>query len=185
MRSNGPIIKSFYNLSDGNTWLTYLLDKEIPLLHLLVQNIFQLRQCYDFYNSREPFDLFTVILNDGSEGWEPDGNVTTFVINEPEVDPDYSTVIVNTIQDNLVICAVDYLWSGEFEVHCDMPPADGAQLRYTVINMDPIEVNYPTAEKLAERYENLTEGVVVGELPSLIDSLEHINRTDTISMPPN
>ena len=84
-----------------------------------------------------------------------DGNVTTFVIDDVEVHPDFSTVIVNTIQDNFVICVIDYLWSGAFEINCNVPPADGAQLKYTVINLYLIEVGYPRADELVERYENL------------------------------
>lgn len=140
-------------------------------------------QVYDVLSEifREPFDVFSVHLYDGSYGWEPDGNATTFVIDEPEVHPDFSTVIVNTIQGNFVICAVDYLWNEAFEVNCNLPPADGAQLKYTVINMDPIEVGYPIADELAERYENLTEGVIVGLSPLTNQSIgrESDDRTDS------
>ena len=83
--------------------------------------------------------MFSVILHDGSRGWTPNGTANTFVIDEIEVHPDYSTILVNTIQDNIVICAVDYLYAdGYFEVKCNEAPADGTTLKYVVINRDPI-----------------------------------------------
>lgn len=41
----------------------------------------------------EPFDLFSVMLHDGTFGWEPDGNTTTFIID----DIDVNSLTVNSI----------------------------------------------------------------------------------------
>lgn len=116
----------------------------------------------------EPFDLFSVMLNDGSFGWEPDGKNTTFTIDDVRVHPFESTVLVNTIQENYVVCAVDYLYSdGYFEVNCNDPPADGATLKYVVINQEP-EVYFPLGNE-TERFENVSG--------SDIDEQERIDRT--------
>lgn len=69
-----------------------------------------------------------------------------------------STVLINTIQENFVVCAVDYLYSdGYFEVNCNEPPADGATLKYVVINQEP-EV-YSPMDNETERFENVSGSV--------------------------
>lgn len=109
-----------------------------------------------------PFDLYSVVLFDGDFGWEPDGNRTTFVIDDflaslGDLHPSHSTVLINTIQENYVVCAVDYLFSdGYFEVNCNEPPADGAKLKYVVINQEPI-VPAPVGNE-TERFENVSAG---------------------------
>jgi hypothetical protein len=115
--------------------------------------------------------IFTQILYDDDSGhiwgWDPDNTVTTFLIEEPLIDPLSSTVLVNTHVFNFVVCGVDYLTYGYFEVTCDRPPAEGGELHYTVINVEPLPIPGPEiSSELTQRYENATEGVQVAELPS-------------------
>jgi hypothetical protein len=82
---------------------------------------------------------------DNARGWNPDGKTNTFTISDSDVSPLRSTVLVNTKQGNFVNCAVDYLWSGAFEVQCinikpgqlgTGGPWNGGELHYVVFNRD-------------------------------------------------
>ena len=79
------------------------------------------------------------ILLDNSEGnvigWNPNGNRMSFTIFDEQFNPDTSTVIVNTFQSNFVVCNVDYMYDGAFEVNCTNAPANGGQLHYTIVNL--------------------------------------------------
>jgi hypothetical protein len=86
----------------------------------------------------------TVILRDdlagNQRGWDPNGTRTTFWINDEDVAAAKSTVLVNTIQKNYVICSVDsmaYSAPG-FEVKCinesGEGPSNGGELHYTVFS---------------------------------------------------
>jgi hypothetical protein len=92
-----------------------------------------------------PWSCASKIIKDSSEGnnlgWNPDGTITTFTINEPCYREFDSVVLVN-IKDggsNFEVCNVDYhtdipeIPLRSFEVHCDQPPADGSELRYMVL----------------------------------------------------
>jgi hypothetical protein len=76
----------------------------------------------------------TVFLLDGMGGWNPNGVATVFEIAEPLAET--SGVIVNV--DSTVaadpVCSASQTFSGEIEVWCTSPPADGSTLLYTVIN---------------------------------------------------
>ena len=78
------------------------------------------------------------ILKDTAEfhakGWDPNGKATTFLISESIINPNKSVVLINTVQSNFVVCSVDWLTTGYFEVNCNNPPADGAELHYIVFN---------------------------------------------------
>jgi hypothetical protein len=67
-------------------------------------------------------------------GWDPNGVWRTFFISDKCVDPIKSTVLINTIQGNYVVCSVDYLVDEGFEVNCDLAPSDGGELHYIVFN---------------------------------------------------
>lgn len=78
-----------------------------------------------------------------ARGWNPNGVTNTFTISDPDVNPLRSTVLVNTKQLNFVNCAVDYLYSGGFEVQCinikpgtfgQGGPWNGGELHYIVFN---------------------------------------------------
>jgi hypothetical protein len=71
---------------------------------------------------------------DISEVWDPNGSWRTFVISDKCVDPIKSTVLINTIQGNFVVCSVDYLFDEAFEVRCDVAPSNGGELHYIVFN---------------------------------------------------
>ena len=88
-----------------------------------------------------------VILLDNAfgnaRGWNPNGVTNTFTISDSDVNPLRSTVLVNTKQLNFVNCAVDYLYSGSFEVQCinikpgtfgQGGPWNGGELHYVVFN---------------------------------------------------
>ena len=68
-------------------------------------------------------------------GWNPNGNRISFTIFDDQFNPETSTVIVNTFQSNFVVCNVDYMYNGAFEVNCNNAPANAGQLHYTIINL--------------------------------------------------
>jgi hypothetical protein len=69
-----------------------------------------------------------------AKGWNPNGILRTFTISDSCVNPLNSVVLVNTKQSNFVICAVDYLVSGAFEVNCNLAPSNNGELHYDVFN---------------------------------------------------
>jgi hypothetical protein len=87
----------------------------------------------------QQFSMANRILLDNSEGnvigWNPNGNRMSFTIFDEQFNPDTSTVIVNTFQSNFVVCNVDYMYDGAFEVNCTNAPANGGQLHYTIVNL--------------------------------------------------
>ena len=87
----------------------------------------------------QQFSMANRILLDNSEGnvigWNPNGNRMSFTIFDEQFNPDTSTVIVNTFQSNFVVCNVDYMYDGAFEVNCTNAPANGGQLHYTILNL--------------------------------------------------
>lgn len=87
----------------------------------------------------QQFSMANRILLDNSEGniigWNPNGNRMSFTIFDEQFNPDTSTVIVNTFQSNFVVCNVDYMYDGAFEVNCTNAPTNGGQLHYTIVNL--------------------------------------------------
>jgi hypothetical protein len=87
----------------------------------------------------QQFSMANRILLDNSEGniigWNPNGNRMSFTIFDEQFNPDTSTVIVNTFQSNFVVCNIDYMYDGAFEVNCTNAPANGGQLHYTIVNL--------------------------------------------------
>lgn len=87
----------------------------------------------------QQFSMANRILLDNGEGniigWNPNGNRMSFTIFDEQFNPDTSTVIVNTFQSNFVVCNVDYMYDGAFEVNCTNAPANGGQLHYTIVNL--------------------------------------------------
>jgi hypothetical protein len=114
---------------------------------------------------------FTKIVRDNpagnAVGWDPDGLKHTFVIDDPEVTVN-DTILINTHQDNFVVCSVDYRPNfGSFEVNCiettpgfeppignitvlEGGPDDGAILFYTVITANNVPVTVSPADLLAQ-----------------------------------
>ena len=87
----------------------------------------------------QQFSMANRILLDNSEGnvigWNPNGNRMSFTIFDEQFNPDKSIIIVNTFQSNFVVCNVDYMYDGAFEVNCTNAPANGGQLHYTILNL--------------------------------------------------
>ena len=87
----------------------------------------------------QQFSMANRILLDNSEGnvigWNPNDSRMSFTIFDEQFNPDTSTVIVNTFQSNFVVCNVDYMYDGAFEVNCTNAPANGGQLHYTIVNL--------------------------------------------------
>jgi hypothetical protein len=117
--------------------------------------------------------VFTNILydDDGGHnwGWDPNNSANTFLINDTRIVGLSSTVVVNTHQPpkSFVICVPDFLIDKHFEVTCNKAPREGAQLRYTIINVEPLLPPTPSVSKeIEERYENVSEGIEMGPLPS-------------------
>jgi hypothetical protein len=69
-----------------------------------------------------------------AKGWNPSGTTRSFFISDSCVNPLTSVVVVNTKQQNFVVCSVDYLVSGAFEVNCNLAPANLGELHYSVFN---------------------------------------------------
>ena len=81
------------------------------------------------------------ILNDGQNGWSPNGLAEQFTIGDAAVKLSNSHVYVSVDEPSdvgplavNVVCMVEDISDGAFEVVCDLPPSDGSKLRYTVIN---------------------------------------------------
>jgi hypothetical protein len=79
-----------------------------------------------------------VLKDTNAFGWNPDGNETRFIIEEPCYS-DKSIVLVNTKDGdvegpefNTEVCNVDYSDVKLFEVYCNNAPFDGSDLRYVV-----------------------------------------------------
>ena len=87
----------------------------------------------------QQFSMANRILLDNSEGnvigWNPNDSRMSFTIFDEQFNPDTSIVIVNTFQSNFVVCNVDYMYDGAFEVNCTNAPANGGQLHYTIVNL--------------------------------------------------
>ena len=113
--------------------------------------------------------IFTNILydvdDDHNYGWDPDSRANTFLINESRVDRLSSTVLVDTHQMGHSICGTDWITDGYFEVYCPLPPPEGAQLRYTVINVGQLQPPIPSVKKeIEERYSNVSKDTVLGPM---------------------
>jgi hypothetical protein len=78
-------------------------------------------------------------------GWDPDGAKKVFGIVDSKFNVQNSVVLVNTINQNFVVCSVDYRVetsiNSAFEVNCGndddnaAAPVDGAVLDYVIISM--------------------------------------------------
>jgi len=100
-------------------------------------------------------------------GWNPDGSVTTFTIEDPCYIKADSTVLIN-VKDggpNFEVCNVDFASDfGFFEVFCNAPPAEGSELHY-IIFVDfkhVVGMEAPTPEEevpsdIAARQQNSTQ----------------------------
>src|SRR5262245_58429112 len=107
-------------------------------------------------------------------GWDPNGSYDTFRITDLSVSPMKSTVNVNVVQDTdeygPLLCSVDQLIVGGFEVACDFPPDYDAVLHYTVLNSANVESSGPAflgqdVESLVAS-QNLTGGFSAGGFSS-------------------
>jgi hypothetical protein len=107
-------------------------------------------------------------------GWEPNGSYDTFRITDLSVSPIKSTVNVNVVQDTdkygTLVCSVDQLIVGGFEVACNNPPDYDAVLHYTVLNNANVESSGPAflgqdVESLVAG-QNLTAGFSAGGFSS-------------------
>jgi hypothetical protein len=83
------------------------------------------------------------ILHDGQNGWNPDAplGLDTFMISDSAVKASNSHVYISVDEPSdvgplavNVVCMVEDIINNQFQVVCDLPPADGSVLRYTVIN---------------------------------------------------
>ena len=119
----------------------------------------------------DPNDRNGLSLN---QGWDPNGSYDTFQITDLSVSPIESTVNVNVVQDDdvpdTIVCSVDYLIVGGFEVACDSPPGYNAVLHYTVLNSANVESSGPAylgqdVEFLVTS-QNLTGGFSAGGFSS-------------------
>ena len=107
-------------------------------------------------------------------GWDPNSRANTFLINESRVNPLSSTIIVNTHQEGMVICATDFITYKFFEVSWNKAPSEGAQLHYTVINVQPpLQPPSPSISKEIEaRYKNVSKDILMGPLPPLVETTQ-------------
>jgi hypothetical protein len=94
------------------------------------------------FGSDTPWSCASKVLTDSPEGnalgWNPNGGRTIFPIDEPCYLENDSIVLVN-VKDgalNFEVCNVDYSTDGFFEVFCNAPPAEGSELRYSVLVQD-------------------------------------------------
>lgn len=87
--------------------------------------------------------MISRILQDGQNGWNPDAplGLDTFTISDSAVKASNSHVYMSVDEPSdvgplavNVVCMVEDIVNNQFEVVCDLPPADGSVLRYTVIN---------------------------------------------------
>lgn len=109
----------------------------------------------------QQFSMGHRILLDNSEGnvigWNPNGSRSSFIIFDNQFRSETSTVIVNTFQSNFVVCNVDYMFDGAFEINCNNAPANGGQLHYTIINLPASDegaqatISQETANQIAQR----------------------------------
>ena len=76
----------------------------------------------------QQFSMSHRILLDNSEGntmgWNPKGNRIFFTIFDDQFNTETPTVIVNTFRSNFVVCNVDFMYNGAFEVNCNNAPAN-------------------------------------------------------------
>lgn len=77
--------------------------------------------------------LPSVQLSDGSNGWDPDGFKTSFIISDANVTA-LSVVLISVRSSAYTVCGVDFVVNGDFEVNCTVAPANGGILNYVVIN---------------------------------------------------
>ncbi len=100
-------------------------------------------------------------------GWNPDGSVTTFTIEDPCYIKADSTVLIN-VKDgglNFEVCNVDYASDfGFFEVFCNAPPAEGSELHYIifvdfkhVVGMETPTPQEEIPSDIAARQQNSTQ----------------------------
>lgn len=109
----------------------------------------------------QQFSMSQRILLDNDEGnvigWNPNDSRMSFTIFDEQFNPGTSTVIVNTFQSNFVVCNVDYMYDGAFEVNCTNAPANGGQLHYTIVNLPASDegaqatVSQQVANQIAQR----------------------------------
>lgn len=94
-------------------------------------------------NKISPTFMTSKILQDGQNGWNPDAvlDPASFTITDSSVKASNSHVYVSVDEPSdvgplalNVVCMVEDIANGNFEVACDLPPSDGSVLRYTVIN---------------------------------------------------
>ena len=115
-------------------------------------------------------------------GWDPNGNYNTFRIIDLSVTPTESTVLVNVVQDTeeygTLLCSVDQLVWGGFEVACDYPPNLDAVLHYTIFNNEKVEsTGAVSVASLADQIptdQNLTTTFSAG---GLISNSSAVNST--------
>jgi hypothetical protein len=135
--------------------------------------------------------MFTRILQDdpagNAAGWDPDGSKRTFTIVDPEFSASDNTVVINTVQNNFVVCSVDYRIDRIFEVNCiettsgtfpsdnitalpdtilEGGPADGAILYYTVVHAPLIPLRGSVSPDVLAQAQNQTAARGLEESPT-------------------
>jgi hypothetical protein len=88
-----------------------------------------------------PSFMRSKILLDGQNGWNPSGTATSWNIVDASVNTGNSHVYVSVDETSdegpllvNVVCMVEDIFNGSFQLVCIDPPADVSKLRYTVIN---------------------------------------------------
>ena len=88
-----------------------------------------------------PSFMQSKILLDGQNGWNPSGVATSWNIVDASVNAGNSHIYVSVDEPNdagpllvNVVCMVEDIVNGSFQLVCIDPPAQNSKLRYTVIN---------------------------------------------------
>ncbi|MGH9978021.1 MAG: hypothetical protein ACRD8Z_19635 [Nitrososphaeraceae archaeon] len=88
-----------------------------------------------------PTFMQSKILLDGQNGWNPSGTATSWNIVDASVNTGNSHVYVSVDETSdegpllvNVVCMVEDIFNGSFQLVCIDPPANDSKLRYTVIN---------------------------------------------------
>src|SRR6185312_14686183 len=120
-------------------------------------------------------------LQGHSVGWNPGGPSKTFIISDSSINPKTSLVLINTVQSNFVICSVDYLATGFFEVNCNVSPANNAELHYLVINGNAV-AGEMSSGNVTSRIQNNTQANI--QVPRELSKnpnqlIDEINSTST------
>lgn len=107
--------------------------------------------------------IFSKILYDDENGhemgWDPSSVANTFFINDTSITQLSSIVLVNIDQGtplSLAFCGISGITDGFFEMSCNEPPHEGAQLRYSVFNIGKFQ---PQALPIQKYFESRTANI--------------------------